>query len=251
MLIDRVNVLVQAGNGGNGCESYYRRTDKKVVPTGADGGKGASILFRVDENAPPLAHLRYKRHIVADHGGHGGSNNKRGRAAENLVVLVRPGTRIFDRKRSLLIRELNEEGEEVIVAEGGAGGYGNSGGRKTTLGEKGQIFDLEITFRLSADIFMIGLPNSGRSTLLKELTSAKVKMEIYPFSTKTPELGAYQMSEYEQLTICDFPSLYEGSHEGRGVGNDFLKHLEHARFILLVVDTSSEFTAGIKRGFNC
>ncbi|MFZ5801973.1 MAG: GTPase [Candidatus Omnitrophota bacterium] len=244
-MIDNVHIVVQAGNGGNGCESYYHRNDKKVVPNGGDGGDGGRVIFRAVKAAPPLSHLKQTGHWIASSGGHGGSNRKRGRNAEDLVIEVPAGTTLTDHRRKLVVRSMMEIGDEVVVVEGGRGGSGNFGGKKATLGGKGEEMDLEVSVRMHYDIAMIGLPNSGKSSLLNHLTRAHVKTESYPFTTKEPEFGVCFLSEYEQIKLCDFPSLYRASHEGRGCGNDFLKHLEFAKCLLYVVDPISEFSESI------
>lgn len=249
MFLDRIHLLVQSGNGGNGCESYSHRPDKKIVPEGGDGGRGGRVIFRADHNAPPLASFRYRQHQIAEPGGHGGNHRKRGKNGQDLIITVPAGARLYDRERGLLIRELFRTGEEVVVLEGGRGGVGNSSDRAATLGEKGKSLDLELTLRIQADIFLVGLPNSGKSSLLNRLTGARAKEEAYPFATTAPEMGVYQKSNYEKLTLCELPSIYGASHEGRGRGNDFLKHLEEAKFILYALSCGSEFEPSIEKQF--
>lgn len=250
MLIDRVHLIVQAGNGGNGCESHFRRTDKKMVPNGGDGGDGGRVIFRADSNAPSLGSLRFKQHLVAESGGHGGSNRKRGKKGKELIVLVPCGTRLYDRTKNLAIRDLVNDGDEVVVLEGGRGGAGNDGGKNVTRGEKGLQLDLELSFRIVADVFLVGLPNSGKSRLLNALTRAHVKEGSYPFATRSPEIGVHRISDYEQLTLCELPSLYRSSHEGRGLGTDFLRHLERAKYVLLVLDPVSDFAESLSEGYD-
>jgi GTP-binding protein len=249
MFTDRVHLLVQAGNGGDGCDSVHRRTDRKVIYNGGDGGDGGSIVFRAAPNAPPIAHLRYKQHILAESGGHGSSNKKRGKNGEDLIVLVPAGTRIFDRRNGLLIRELGQEGEDVIVAKGGRGGVGNIGHKDSQPGQPGEILELEVSLLLRADVFLVGLPNSGKSSLLNVLTRTHAKEEAYPFATKSPELGVCSVSDFESVTLCELPSIYAASHEGHGLGTDFLKHLAKARLILYVVDPVSQFCSSLSDGF--
>lgn len=248
-MIEQVRILIRGGDGGHGCESLFHRTDKKVITNGGDGGNGGNIVFRADPQAPPLADLKYKRSLSAEAGGHGGSNKKRGRNGNDLVVLVPPGTTLFDAGSQLLIRECMQAGDEVIAAQGGRGGSGNFGGKKMTQGEKGVEIDLEIKSRLPVDAYLIGLPNSGKSALLKALTGVEVKSESYPFATKQPQLGVCKFSDYEQILLCDLPSLYQASHEGRGAGNDFLRHLETAKFLLFVLSPETEFSESLEEGF--
>ncbi len=248
MFIDKIHVRVQAGSGGKGCESYFQRTDKKQVPDGGDGGKGGSVIFRADTNAPSLRSFKYQQHLMAESGAHGSSNRKRGKNGKDLMILVPYGTRLYDTKRNFLIRDLVKKEEEVVVLEGGRGGTGNHGGRQATPGEKGAILDLELTFRIMADIFLVGIPNSGKSTLLNSLTGTHLGEKDYPFSTRAPEIGVHAISDYEHVTLCELPSLYEASHEGRGMGIDFLKHLEKAKLILCMLDPVSKFSPSLQEG---
>jgi GTP-binding protein len=249
MLIDQVHLVVQAGNGGKGCDSLFRRTDHKVVYNGGDGGNGGSVVFRAEENAPPIEDLRFKQHILAESGAHGGSSKKRGKNGGDRIVLVPIGTRVFDRQNNLLIRELNEAGESVVVARGGAGGVGNVGRKEAQLGQLGEIVDVEVTIRLRADVFFVGLPNSGKSALLNRLTHTHAKEETYPFATQSPQLGVCSLTEDQNATLCELPSVYALSHEGHGLGVDFLKHLERAKCVLYVVDPVSQFASTCAEGF--
>lgn len=252
MFIDRIHLLVQAGHGGHGCESYFRRTDKKVVPHGGDGGKGGRVVFRADVNAPGLGSFRYRQHLIAEAGGHGGSSRKRGKNGEDLIVTVPPGTRIYDRTRNFLIRRLIHNGEEVIVVEGGKGGLGNDGGKTATKGERGKSLDLELDIRIAADVFLAGLPNSGKTKLLNRLAQTHFKEEDYPFATRTPEVAVWNLPDEKgsdpKLILCELPSLYRASHEGRGRGADFLKHLEDGKCILFILDPVSKFSDSLKDG---
>ena len=249
MDVDSIRLIVQAGNGGKGADSYYRRTDRKVVPHGGDGGSGGSIIFRADSKAPLLKTLKYRRKLVAEHGGHGGSSKKRGRTGENFVVLIPCGCKIYDHEKNLLIREFTYEGEEVIVAQGGKGGSGNQGGKPPSGGELGAVIDIEVTQRIHAEVFLVGLPNSGKSKFLNRLTRARMASESHPFSTTTPNAGVLKFSDYDQMLICELPSIYAHSHEGRGLGSDFLKHLEIAKFIAYFLEIDSNFAVSLKEGY--
>jgi len=248
MFLDHVHLVVQAGNGGSGCASYNHRTDRKSVPNGGDGGKGGGIVFQADENAPGLEHFKFNQHIVGEGGGKGGSNKCRGKNAKDVVVLVPVGTKIFDRERKFLVRELKEPGDQVVVVEGGHGGVGNQGGKDATPGKPGAILDIELLYRIPADLFLVGLPNSGKTTLLNFLTRSNAKVEAYPFTTQSPQIGVHYFSDYEKISICDLPSVYAASHEGRGRGLDFLAHLETASLIVYVVDPVSEFASSLSEG---
>ncbi len=250
MFIDHVQIVVQAGHGGNGCDSYFHRTDRKLIPHGGDGGDGGSVIFRADVNAPGLDAFRYRQHLKAELGTHGGPTKKRGRNGEDLVVLVPPGTRIFDSSRKLLIRNLANAGDEVVVCQGGKGGVGNLGGKKAMSGEKAPEVEIELKLLLRSDVFLVGIPNSGKSKILNTLTRSKAKEDLYPFTTRSPEKGVLSFEIEEPITLCELPSIYEGSDEGRGLGADFLKHLEEGKMILLVVDPVSDFAENLQEAYD-
>lgn len=242
MLVDKIHLTVQGGRGGKGCESFNHRKDHKKVPNGADGGDGGSVIFRTSHNAPGLDRLKLKQHLEAEHGEHGGSVNKRGSKGSDLIVLVPIGTSIYRRDNRLAIRDLFREGEEVIVARGGRGGSGNAGDRTATSGEEGQRLEIELEFRITADVFLVGLPGSGKSSLLHRLTRAPVEGKDYPFATRSPVLGVHAYDDYKQINFCELPSVFEGSTDGRGLGTDFLRHLARAKLIVFMIDATLKFS---------
>lgn len=250
MLVDKIHLTIQGGRGGKGCESYNHRKDHKKVPNGADGGDGGSVIFRASHNAPGLDRLRLKQHLEAASGEQGSSDNKRGSKGADLIVLVPIGTSIFRRENHLAIRDLYLEGEEVIVARGGRGGSGNIGDKTATSGEEGEKLDIDVEFRIMADVFLVGLPSSGKSSLLHHLTRAPVEGKDYPFATRSPVLGVHAYDDYKQINFCELPSIFEGSTDGRGLGTDFLRHLARAKLILFMIDATLKFsdsaTGGLK-----
>jgi len=248
-MMDKVHILVQAGSGGNGCKSFFRRQDKKIIPYGGDGGNGGRVILRVDRNASPLEDLQYRQSMHAESGGHGGHNRKRGKNGKDLILLLPEGARVYDRQRNLVIRGRMEHDEEMILLEGSRGGKGNYGGKASSLGEKGASLYLEVSVRMTTDVCFIGLPNAGKSRILNRLTRSTVRVEDYPFSTRSPKLGVYTISDYEQLTLCEMPSIFRGSRAGRGLGNDFLKHLKNARLLVYVIDPVSEYAGSLAEGF--
>jgi len=243
---------VQAGNGGNGCESFTPRTDKKIVSNGGDGGNGGNIIFRSAIQAPGLGSFRLKQHLIGDHGGHGGSSRKRGKNGEDLIIEVPVGTRIYDRQRQFLIRHLLQVGDEVIVSKGGHGGAGNHRGKQAERGEQGTKLELELNLLIAADIFLLGIPNAGKSKLLNLLTGSHAKEGDYAFTTRSPEMGVWSppAMDEEKIRLCELPSLYDASHDGRGLGTDFLKHLEGAPMILFMLDPLSKFSESLSDGFS-
>lgn len=248
MLVDKIHLLVQGGRGGNGCESYFHRLDRKVVPNGADGGDGGSVIFCASHNAPGLDRLKLKQHLIAPAGAHGGGNNKRGACGEDLTVLVPIGTSILKKENRFIIRDLKQEGETVTVARGGRGGIGNIGGKDATPGEEGEQLEIELECLISADVFLVGLPNAGKSAFLHRLTKAHVEGKDYPFSTKSPVLGVHEYDSYKQMNICELPSIFEGSTKGHGLGTDFLKHLAKGKVILYMVDATLQFSKTLSEG---
>ena len=249
-MINFVHVLVQAGDGGNGCESYQARTDRKIVPTGGDGGRGGHVIFKASNQAPKIEKLKLRQHIVAESGAHGGSNNKKGRKGKDEIILVPPGTRIYNRATRMGIRDLKNDGDEVMVARGGAGGFGNEGGRKQTIGSKGDRLEVELEYFLVSDIFLVGLPNSGKSQFMGAITNAQVPVTDYPFSTRYPAVGAYEYDGYKQMFICEMMSVSKTSREGHGLGVEFLRQLVRAKVIVLFLDATTEFAESVKDGLN-
>lgn len=250
MLVDKIHLKVQGGRGGKGCESYNHRKDHKKVPNGADGGDGGSVIFRASHNAPGLDRLRLKQHLDAACGEHGGSDNMRGRKGDDVIVLVPLGTSIFRRENHLGIRDLYVEGEEVVVARGGRGGSGNIGDKTATSGEEGETLEIDVEFRILADVFLVGLPSSGKSSLLHHLTRAAVEGKDYPFATRSPILGVHAYEDYKQINFCELPSIFEGSTDGRGLGTDFLRHLARAKLIVFMIDATFKFAASASEGLS-
>ncbi len=249
-MLNFVHVLVQAGDGGKGCESFQARMDRKIVANGGDGGRGGHVIFKASNQAQRIDKLKQRQHILAESGAIGGSNSKKGRKGKDDIILVPVGTRIYNRATRLSIRDLKNDGDEVMVARGGNGGFGNEGGRKQTSGGFGEKIEIELEYFLVADVFLIGLPNSGKSLFMSTLTNAQVPVTEYPFSTRYPAVGAYDYDGYKQMFICEMPSIYEGSREGHGLGLDSLRQLVRAKVIVLFVDAGTTFAKSEKEGLN-
>lgn len=248
MFIDEITITVRSGSGGKGCESYHMRPDRKYIPNGGDGGDGGDIIVQADANTGSLFALKSKRIFEAERGSHGLGSNQYGRKGKDCIITVPCGTTIHNKKDNLLIRDLVHSGEEVTVLKGGKRGYGNHARRPATSGEEGKELELFLSFKIIADIFLIGLPNSGKTALLKHLTGAGVTETEYPFGTKSPQAGTYQSNEVE-IKFCDLPSIYQASGEGHGLGTHFLKHLERAKLLFWVLDPKNEFAAGLTEGY--
>ncbi|MBI4368423.1 MAG: 50S ribosome-binding GTPase [Candidatus Omnitrophica bacterium] len=249
MFIDEVTIMVRSGAGGHGCESYRKRADHKRIPDGGDGGDGGSVIMRSDPQTGSLFPLKSKRVFEAEAGGTGTRNNKYGRKGADCIVKVPCGTTVRNKQNQLLVRDLVEAGHEVVVLKGGKGGYGNHAKRLTTLGEPQKELELVLSFKIIADIFLVGLPNAGKTTLLKRLTGAGVFETEYPFATKAPQLGTYR-TNFSELHICELPAIYQASSEGRGLGTHFLQHLERARLIFFILEPETEFANDAKAGYD-
>ena len=239
MLIDRAKIHVKAGDGGKGCTSFYRdRTVRKGKPDGGGGGDGGRIVFKVTKDMHTLLDFRYNRHFKAGRGAHGSSNNKNGKSGEDFFVKIPPGTVIKDAKTELLLRDLTHDGEEVVVARGGEGGKGNSRRRLSTPGGAGEERDLLLELKLIADVGIIGYPNVGKSTFISRVSKAKSRIADYPFTTKEPILGIVSIDD-EHFAFADMPGLIEGAHKGRGLGDEFLRHIERTKILLHMIDIAA------------
>ena len=248
-IIEEVTIKVKAGDGGKGCDSRVRLSEKKFMPTGGEGGRGGSVRIRADVNVATLKNFLYQKHFSAPSGVPGGSNHKKGKKGEDLVIFVPVGTAIFAKEKNFLIRDLAQNGEEVVVAKGGKGGAGNEGGKTARSGETGESVEILLSWKIPADVFLVGLPNSGKSKFLSRLTHSGAKQAAYPFTTKQPELGVYETEDFNQIRLCELPGLYRESLQGHGVGMDFLKHLQRAKIILWMLDPLSPFASSLKEGY--
>jgi len=241
MFIDHVKIYVKAGDGGDGCLSFHHdRFHRHPVPDGGHGGKGGDVIMRADGNVTTLLDFHYQQHIAAERGGHGGSNNKKGRSGQDLIVRVPCGTILYDAKDNLIMRDLVDIGDEVVVAKGGFGGRGNSGGKLATKGRQGEPRELALELKLIADVGIVGYPNAGKSTLLSKISSARPKIAGYPFTTKEPVLGVVKLyADGSPFVVADIPGLIEGAHAGKGLGDKFLRHVERTRILIHLVDISA------------
>ena len=244
MFIDRVVVRVEAGTGGSGCTSFRREHRVPMGgPDGGDGGRGGDIIVRGDYNLTTLLDYTYRDRWTAERGEHGMGSNKTGRSGENVVLPVPPGTIVRDLDSGELLAEILENGQEVIVAKGGRGGKGNTffatathqSPREWQPGEEGQIRTLELELKLIADVGLVGEPNAGKSTLLSVISAARPKIADYPFTTLAPNLGVVQLSDSRTFVVADIPGIIEGAHEGKGLGLQFLRHIERTRILAFML----------------
>lgn len=250
MFLDEATIYIQSGAGGDGCESFFKRSDRKMVPNGGDGGKGGSIIFEADNNMGDLLHYKYNKHFSAASGGRGTRNQKTGRNGGDLILRVPVGTTIINADDHLTIRDLVSPGDRVVCLEGSDGGRGNQHGRSATKGAPPKSMHVKFSLKLVADIFLVGEANAGKSSLLRFLTRAKVGDSSYPFSTLAPQMGVFETPQFRSVTICDLPSVMEGSSRGKGLGVGFLKHLARARLVFLMLDPYRDFSVDLERGYN-
>ncbi len=242
MFVDKVEVLVRAGNGGNGAVSFrHEKYIDKGGPDGGDGGRGGNVVFFADRNLNTLLSFRYKQELTAEHGQAGSKRNRRGRSGEDLVVKVPVGTQVYQDGR--LIADLTTADQRTIIAHGGEGGFGNAHFKSSVrqapkvaeVGEQGEERALTLELKLLADVGLVGLPNAGKSTFLSVVTNARPEIADYPFTTLTPNLGVADLDD-ASLLIADIPGLIEGASEGKGLGDAFLRHVERTAVLLHLVD---------------
>lgn len=248
--MDEVEILVKGGDGGDGRISFRR---EKFVPfggpDGGDGGDGGDVYLVADENVSDLAFFRYRKTFSAGAGGHGGRQKKHGSRGEDIVIPVPVGTVVYERVtggEKVLIADLTRHGEKLLVAKGGKGGLGNvhfatprnQAPEKATKGEAGEQRHLLLEQHLMVDAVIVGLPNSGKSSLLATLSNAGPKIAEYPFTTQQPALGTVEVDGYI-YSIAELPALVDGSHRGKGLGNHFLRHAKRCRLIILLLDGAS------------
>ncbi|WP_088068330.1 GTPase ObgE [Gottfriedia luciferensis] len=247
MFIDQVKIYVKGGDGGNGMVAFRReKYVPKGGPAGGDGGKGANVVFKVDEGLRTLMDFRYKRHFKADRGQHGMSKNQHGKNAEDMIVKVPPGTIVTDADTGELIADLTMDGQTAIIARGGRGGRGNSrfaspanpAPEIAENGEPGKERNIKLELKVLADVGLVGFPSVGKSTLLSVVSSARPKIAEYHFTTIVPNLGVVETEDNRSFVMADLPGLIEGAHQGVGLGHQFLRHIERTRVIVHVIDMS-------------
>jgi GTP-binding protein len=248
MFIDRVTVRVMAGTGGSGATSFRR---EKFVPMGGpdggDGGRGGDVIVRGDRNLATLLDYTYRDRWEAERGEHGMGSNKTGRSGEDVTLPVPPGTVIRDHDTSAFVGEILADGEEIIVAKGGRGGRGNAAFASSTHqaprewepGREGEQRTLELELKLIADVGLVGMPNAGKSTLLSVVSKATPKIADYPFTTLSPNLGVVQLTDHRTFVVADVPGIIEGASEGKGLGLQFLRHIERTRILAFLLPIDS------------
>ena len=246
MFVDIAKVLVRAGRGGNGVVSFrHEKYVDKGGPDGGDGGRGGDIIFLATKDLNTLLNFRYKPELKAEKGGDGGKRNKRGKSGAPLIVKVPMGTLV--KRDGMVIADLTEDQQQAVVARGGDGGFGNahftSSTRQTPkiaeLGETGEEFEAELELKLLADVGLVGFPNAGKSTFLSVVSNARPEIANYEFTTLTPNLGVADVDD-GSILIADIPGLIEGASEGKGLGDQFLRHVERTAVLLHMIDVYSD-----------
>jgi GTPase len=244
VFIDRVVIKVAAGTGGSGCTSFRREWRTPLGgPDGGDGGRGGDVIVQGDSNLATLLDFTYRDSWVAERGQHGMGSNKTGFGGEDIILPVPPGTIVKDANSGEIIAEVLEHGEKFTIAKGGRGGKGNAffatathqSPREWQPGEEGEERRIELELKLIADVGLVGEPNAGKSTLLSVISAARPKIADYPFTTLEPNLGVVAMSDHRTFVVADIPGIIEGAHEGKGLGHQFLRHIERTRMLAFLI----------------
>jgi len=249
--VDQVKIYVKGGDGGNGVRSFRR--EKHVPhggPDGGDGGHGGDVILEATERMSTLLDLQFQQHHLAKHGGHGEGNNRHGRSAHSLVIRVPVGTIAKDLDTEEILADLTEDGQRAIIAHAGRGGRGNARFATSTNrvptkcepGTRGEERWIQLELKLLADVGLVGFPNAGKSTLIGAISAARPKVADYPFTTLVPNLGVVAANDEQSFVVADVPGLIEGAHEGKGLGFQFLRHIERTSSLLHLVDIAEGAT---------
>ena len=247
--IDEAHIKLKAGSGGHGCIAFLREKFRaKGGPCGGDGGRGGHIIFKVINQLTPLQDVSYLKHYRAERGQHGSGKNMHGKNGKNLIIEIPAGTIVKDASTKHIIVDLTKPGDEIVIAKGGNGGFGNARFKTKTHnapriandGMSGEEIDVDLELKLIADVGLVGFPNAGKSTFISKVSNAKPKIADYPFTTLTPNLGIVTYEEYKSFVLADIPGLIEGASSGKGLGSKFLKHIDRTKALVFMVDISSE-----------
>lgn len=247
--IDIAEIYVKAGNGGAGHSSFRReKYVPKGGPDGGDGGKGGDVIIQANKNLNTLIDFKFKRKFIATNGENGGKKKQSGKNGKNIKIKVPIGTMIYNMDTDELIADLTEDGQRVIIAKGGKGGLGNANFATPTNraprfaqpGIPGEELNIRLELKLLADVGLVGFPNAGKSTLISVISAAKPKIADYPFTTLVPNLGIVRIDEYKNYSVADIPGLIEGASEGKGLGLQFLRHIERTKVLIFLIDANSE-----------
>jgi len=249
MFIDYAKIHLIAGHGGSGCLSFHReKYAPKGGPDGGDGGRGGSIILVGNKQLRTLQDYSYRREYRAKRGQHGMGSNRHGKGAADIELQVPLGTVVRDEQTKEILADIVRHGQRVVVAKGGRGGRGNArfatpshqSPREWEVGQPGEERWIELELKLIADIGLVGLPNAGKSTLLSRISSARPKIASYPFTTLKPNLGIVKYHDFVNFVVADIPGLIEGAHQGKGLGHQFLRHIERTRALAYIIDLQDE-----------
>lgn len=249
MFLDYAKIVIKAGDGGNGAVAFRReKFVAKGGPAGGNGGKGGDVIVVADSNLHTLLDFKYNRKHFAENGVAGGNSLKDGRGGQDAIIKVPVGTVIKESATGKVLADMDENGKSVIIAKGGRGGKGNSNFATSTNqtprfaedGKPGKEIEIELELKLIADVGLVGFPNAGKSTFISTVSAARPKIADYPFTTLKPNLGIVNYKEYKSFTIADIPGIIEGAHEGKGLGHQFLKHIERTGILLILIESFAE-----------
>ena len=247
MFIDNVKIRIKSGDGGNGCVSFRReKFVPKGGPNGGDGGKGGNVIFQSDSSLSTLIDLRYRRNYKAGNGKHGMGGDKTGKNGKDVIIKVPCGSLLKDPLTNETLADLVNNNQTYLAVKGGKGGRGNAHFATSTNqaprfaepGEKGIEKEISIELKLIADVGLVGLPNAGKSTLISKISAARPKIADYPFTTLQPNLGIVRYKDFQSFVVADIPGLIEGAHSGKGLGIQFLRHIERTKILALLLDST-------------
>lgn len=247
--VDHATIYVKAGKGGNGCIAFLREKFRpKGGPCGGDGGHGGSVVLKTDSNLSTLHDLKYNKKYIAQNGENGKGKNMHGKNGADIIILLPVGTIVKNSDTNEVIADLEKENQSFVIAKGGNGGFGNArfktkintAPRIANNGLDGLEFNLELELKILADIGLVGFPNAGKSTFIRSISNAKPKIADYPFTTLVPNLGIVKYSDYKTYVVADIPGIIEGASSGKGLGIQFLKHIERTKVLVFIIDVNTE-----------
>ena len=247
--VDHATIYVKAGKGGNGCIAFLREKFRpKGGPCGGDGGHGGSVILKTDTNLSTLHDLKYNKKYIAQNGENGKGKNMHGKNGADIIILLPVGTIVKNSDTNEVIADLEKENQSFVIAKGGNGGFGNArfktkintAPRIANNGLDGLEFNLELELKILADIGLVGFPNAGKSTFIRSISNAKPKIADYPFTTLVPNLGIVKYSDYKTYVVADIPGIIEGASSGKGLGIQFLKHIERTKVLVFIIDVNTE-----------
>ena len=247
--IDFTSIYIKAGNGGNGCMAFLREKFRpKGGPSGGDGGNGGAVIIQSDSNLSTLKDISYKKKYIAKNGEPGKGKHMHGKNGDDIIIRVPIGTIVKFIPKNKIIDDLKEDGKQIVLANGGNGGFGNArfkthnnpAPRRTNEGQIGEEFNIELELKVLADIGLVGFPNAGKSTFISKISNAKPKISDYPFTTLTPNLGIVKCYDYKSFIVADIPGLIQGASDGKGLGLQFLKHIERTKVLVFMIEINSK-----------